>query len=733
MPATIHDIITRAKRYLPSLQEDRVMRAYHFAEEAHRGQVRFSGEPYIHHPLNVAASLLDFHPDEESLITALLHDVAEDTERSLDDIEATFGSSVREVCSGLVKLSKVRSKLNDPHVENLRKLFLAMAKDFRVVLIKLCDRLHNMRTLEFVRPEKRIRIAQETLNIYAPIAARLGIYRLKSQLEDLAFKWLQPEEYRTIDGQLMKTGKLRDQYIEAAKKILQEIFAQEGVQAEIDGRVKSMYSICRKLQKKNKLSIDEVFDIFAMRIIIPDIYKHEKEYTGHLYAALGILHNHFTPLANRFKDYVAVPKVNGYRSLHTTVMGLGPKEHTQPTEVQLRTCSMHQAAEFGIAAHWLYKEETIANSSLPLLQQHQEWMSGLGKIEQKIKSNQELLENLRVDIFSDRIFVLTPRGDVKDLPSFATPVDFAYSVHTEIGNHCIGAKVNGIIMPLEYELKSGEVVEIITRKNAKPSLHWLSFLKTNHARDSIRSWFHQFDEEKHLSIGKMLLNKKLQQLGKPVLDDSLTLLRHYDGENLGVAQRKQLLVELGKGAIFTSTILKKLFTLEELIIERGALHEHTHRSLKVTKPRTISESPRLLIGNEMDVPYHFVKCCSAMLNDELIGYTTRGRGVSIHTKKCRVAVASEKSRLIDVRRVSRSQQYQVRIVIVSADRIGLMRDISHVIAENGLNIVNVVQEQSGKGCLTISVIIDIEQFDQLDRLLSQLGKIPSVRRAVRAN
>ncbi|MBI2453611.1 bifunctional (p)ppGpp synthetase/guanosine-3',5'-bis(diphosphate) 3'-pyrophosphohydrolase [Candidatus Peregrinibacteria bacterium] len=482
MVPKLSNIIEKAKAYLPGLNEDRVRRAYDFAEEAHKGQKRFSGDPYIEHPLEVAALLLDFHPDEDSLVAALLHDVAEDTARTLDDIEHVFGADVRALCCGLMKLSKVRSRIDDPQADNLRKLFLAMAKDFRVILIKLCDRLHNMRTLNFVRPEKRIRIAQETFNIYSPIAARLGVYGIKSELEDLSFVHLQPEDYQNIQLQFNQTVRSRDRYIEAAKRIIRDTLAKEGIQASVDGRTKSIFSIYRKLKKKNKQSISEIFDVFAMRILLPDIFKQGKEYTGHLYTALGVLHNHFTPLANRFKDYVAVPKVNGYRSLHTTVVGLGPKDH-------IRTESMHHAAEFGIAAHWMYEEtpddvvkaprkrdlfrlmsleseDQKDTGTTAFLKNQQNWISDLRTMEAEVKSNQEFLEHLRGDLFQDRIFVLTPRGDVKDLPSGATPIDFAYAVHTEIGNRFIGAKVNGNVVPVDYELKSGEVVEILIRKNA---------------------------------------------------------------------------------------------------------------------------------------------------------------------------------------------------------------------------------------------------------------------------
>lgn len=746
---SIQEIVMKAKVYLPTLNEGRISRAFDFAEKAHNGQKRFSGEPYIIHPLNVTSLLLEFHPDEEAIIAALLHDVVEDTPHTLDEIEMLFGKEVRNLCWGMEKLSKVRSKLDDPHVGNLRKLFLAMAKDYRVVLLKLCDRLHNMKTLQFVRPDKQRRIAQETINIYAPIAARLGIYRLKSELEDLCFYYLESSEYKNIQDQLVKTEKWRAEYIESAQKNLATILAGEGMTVQIDGRVKSIYSIHRKLRKKNKNFVQDIFDVFAMRLVLPDIYKYGKEYTGHLYTALGIIHNHFTPLANRFKDYVAVPKVNGYRSLHTTVMGLGAKLYTQPAEIQIKTESMHHAAEFGIAAHWMYEgitdfslpidsEEAIAESSSPFLKQHQEWISDLHQVERKMRNNQEFLEHLKIDMFQDRIFVLTPRGEVKDLPASATPIDFAYTVHTEIGNHCVGAKVNGNIVPLDYELKNGEVVEIITRKNARPSQQWLSFAKTSHARDRIRAWFRSLDSEKHLREGKLLLNAKLQQLGKALLDDRLSLLRNYGGENLSMQEREDLLIEIGKGGIFPSAVVKNLFTLQELLMEReGAGIGRPTRKVEQQEQKVFSE-PLLSIGNQENVPYQFVKCCHPDFIDALVGYVTRGRGVSVHKEHCSVVRNMEKTRLIPVRVLGRTGKtevaaYSVLVRVEAFDRVGLIRDISNAIAKNIINILKIDQETPEQGIVTVYFLLEIATIDQLERVLSDLEKVASVRRAVKVS
>ncbi len=759
MGITIETIIEKAKMYLPSMNEERVRKAYEFAKKAHEGQTRFSGEPYLIHPVNVAYLMLDYHPDEASIITALLHDVAEDTTYTIQDISKAFGAEVAMLCEGLMKLSKVRSRLNDPQVQNLRKLFLAMTNDIRVVMLKLCDRLHNMTTLDFVRPEKRIRIAQETLNIYAPIAARLGIYRLKMQLEDLCFMHLHPQIYAQIQEQLQKTVKWRERYIEEAKKILLDTLQSEGLHAEVDGRVKGLYSIYRKMQRKNKASVDDIFDVFAMRVTLPDIYKYGKEYTGHVYTTLGIIHSKFTPLANRFKDYVAVPKVNGYRSLHTTVVGLGPKTYTQPTEIQIRTNGMHQHAEYGIAAHWIYEEEGVIKAAdynnqtffkrmledtdgiegeHTMLHQQTEWLTDLQKIEQEIKGNQELLDNLKSDLFQDRIFVLTPRGDVKDLPAGATPIDFAYAVHSEVGNQCIGAKVNGTIVPIDYVLKNGEVVEIVTRKNARPSQSWLSFAKTTTARNRIRTWFRNLDSEGHVREGKQLLNAKLQQLGLPPLDITLSALKHYDGKNLSVKDREEILSEIGQGMMFASTVVRKLFPAEQLLgSSKASASAQPYVTRHIPTESVPEDGDKMLIGGSENVPYTFVNCCSPTKGDDLIGYITRGRGVSVHKRSCAVVRNSELQRLIPVTKADQtgktSERYSVHIIIEADDRMGLVRDIAAQFATNNINILHFFQDPPHLGRAVINFILEIQDVDQLERILSNLEKIPSVRRACKVN
>ncbi len=773
---TVETIIARAKEYLPHLNADRIKRAYDFAAKAHEGQTRFSGEPYIIHPLNVANILIDYHPDEDSIITALLHDVAEDTSFTIEDIEARFGSTVSKLCWGLVKLSKVRSKLNDPQIENLRKLFLAMADDIRVVMLKLCDRLHNMKTLDHVLPHKQIRIAQETMNVYAPIAARLGIYKLKTELEDLCFKYLQPEAYDDIHSQIEKAERWREKFIESSQKTLYEMLSKEGIQAKVDGRVKGLYSIYRKLKKKNKTLVDEIFDVFAMRIILPDMYRNGKEYTGHIYTTLGIIHNHFTPLANRFKDYVAVPKVNGYKSLHTTVIGLGPKNYNRPTEIQIRSLAMHNASEYGIAAHWIYEEKGVITKNdfsidpnkldhsgsegddeeNEVFEQQKGWITDLNKIGQEVQNNQELLSHLHADVLQDRIFVLTPRGDVKDLPAGATPIDFAYSVHTEVGNHCIGAKVNGSMVPIDYQLKNGEVVDIVTRKNSMPSQSWLSFVKTTHAINRVKSWFRTRDDDKNIKDGKDMLNEKLKQLGRPPLDMSLSVLKVYDGKKVPLKERQEILAEIGRGSLLTSTVLRKIFTMKELLgasqviadknVENQSVFvdkKELKKSRKAAKLEAVEKKKLVIIGGAKNMPYYFVKCCNATVNDDLIGFITKGKGVSIHKRKCGVIKNSDPARIVPVRIGTEGLQdeaesaldetYAVQVLIEADDRMGLVRDITVTIANENVNILHFFQDPPLDNHAMINFLLEINDFEQLERLLYKLEKIESVRRACKVN
>ncbi|MFA5352364.1 MAG: RelA/SpoT family protein, partial [Candidatus Gracilibacteria bacterium] len=495
MAADLKKILSVVGSYLPDANLERISEAYKFAEEKHAGQMRFSGEPYFIHPVAATMHLLSLKPDEDTIIACLLHDVIEDTDTDVEAIQKKFGKTVAQLCMDMEKLGTVRYQGQERQIENLRKMFVAMARDLRVIFIKLADRLHNMETLEFVRPDKQQRIAQETLQVYAPIAARLGIFEFKAKLEDLAFKVLHPEDYAKLKKELAGSIENQEAFVSKAKKELKNILQKEGIKVEVFGRVKHLYSIWRKMKLKNYPSLDELYDLFALRVITKT--------TAECYATLGIIHNHYTPLSRRFKDFIAVPKPNGYRSLHTTVIGLSRQS---PTEIQIRTQEMHEQAEYGAAAHWQYSAK---KKSVKVDEEKLKWVKNLVELHEKMQDNEEFQENLTSDVLENRIFILTPHGDVFDLPEGATPIDFAYAVHTGVGNTAVGAKVNGKIVKLDEKLHNGEVVEIITRKDAKPNRFWLSFVKTSGAKSKIKAHFGQMDQGENLTLGKDLINAKL--------------------------------------------------------------------------------------------------------------------------------------------------------------------------------------------------------------------------------
>ena len=555
MDAALKKIVETVKGYLPHANFERIGKAYEFAKKAHTGQLRFSGEPYFSHPVAATFHLLTLQPDEDAIIACLLHDVIEDTTEDVKAVEKKFGGAVANLCLDMEKLGTVRYRGQERQIENLRKMFVAMARDLRVIFIKLSDRLHNMETLSYVRPDKQKRIAKETLEVYAPIAARLGLFEFKSRLEDLAFQTLEPEEFRKIEQAVAGTAGEREKFIERTKKKLKIILQKAGIDAEVTGRTKHFYSIWRKLKLKNYSSVNEIYDLFALRVLTKS--------TADCYAALGAIHNHFTPLSHRFKDFIAVPKPNGYQSLHTTVVGLN---RNSPTEIQIRTKEMHEAAERGAAAHFAYSEK---KKSVKTEEEKLKWIRGLVELHEQMKDNTEFVVSLTSDVLENRIFVLTPKGDVFDLPTGATPVDFAFAIHTEVGNRCVGAKVNGKIAKLDTELKNGQVVEILTKKDAKPNRFWLSFTKTNSAKAKIRAFFSALGRNENIAIGKELINKKLARLGKPKLDADYSILRNYKKQDLSKCGRELLLERVGNGSVSSSAVVKSLFEFEELAVKKS--------------------------------------------------------------------------------------------------------------------------------------------------------------------
>lgn len=813
MVSTIDTIITEAKQYLPSLNEERLQRAYEFAAKAHENQVRFSGEPYITHPLEAAAILLSLKPDEDTLVAMLLHDVTRDAAVPLRDIEKAFGATVAHLVSGTHKLSLIKVRDSQAEIESWRRMFLAMAKDLRVVFIKLAERLHNMRTLEFVAHDKQQRIAQETLRLYAPIASRLGIYSLKSELEDLAFKFLYPKDYKLIKEQVDEYGALSHRYIEDAARSLERLLKEEGIEGSVSFRVKHLYSIYNKLRKKSASRIDDVHDLFAMRVVLPDQHREGHEFLGHCYTMLGILHNRWEPLPNRFKDYIAVPKPNGYRSLHTTVSGLLPDMLSQPVEIQIRTDSMHRESEYGLASHWWYEDSRRASTQLKReeiekilqnrrllarfyallddypaqrmelqrflspaggalsLKEHREfieflstngftldeidclrdamnpgprsaqatffehqidWLYGLQQLSEELLSESDpSAASPSVNLFSDRIFVLTPEGDVKDLPLGATPIDFAYAVHTDVGNRCHQAKVNGRIVGLDYALNSGDIVDIVSRKNSQPNRYWLSFVKTSQARNKIKSWFRTQDREKNIKNGREMLNKELKRLGKPLLGPAYRLLADYGGKSLDLDRRENIVEAVGEGTLSVGNVLRTLFQN----LASGRFIEKTSLFPSLTElPPDLIDKTEVLITGEDKLPVVLAACCKPKFPVSIVGYVTRGKSIRVHVEACRELRDSDPERLLEATwaALEKEPHYQVRLRIEAHDRVGLLRDILTVVAELDMSVVDLplISKERGESALRSApcvvvrdFIIDVPGLDNVSKLLVSLESV----------
>ncbi|MDH5596651.1 MAG: bifunctional (p)ppGpp synthetase/guanosine-3',5'-bis(diphosphate) 3'-pyrophosphohydrolase [Candidatus Peregrinibacteria bacterium] len=708
--ANIQDIIKEAKTYLPKLDEERVLKAFEYAKKAHEGQKRENGAPYIEHPLEVTKILLQLKPDEDSIIAALLHDVLEDNESiTAEDIRPLFGERVIPLLKGMEKLGKIYYQGEERQIENLRKMFLAMAKDIRVILIKLCDRLHNMRTLQHVRPDKQKIKAEETLSIYSPIADRLGIHRIKNELDDLCFKFLHPQDFKRIQKDMDETIGLQKNTIKKGTATLKKTLQQHQLKAEIVGRVKHNYSIYRKLKRKNKNYVSELYDIFALRIIV--------ENEAECYQVLGIIHKNWVPLTRRFKDYIANKKSNDYQSLHTTVVGLVPNLNNQPVEIQIRTRQMDEVAKYGIAAHWEYKEKGGYAIAVP--EDKLTWVQNLVALHETLKNNSEFIETLNVDLFHDRIFCVTPNGDVKDLPRDATPVDFAYAIHTDVGNKCKGARVNGRIVPLDYKLKNNEMIEVLTGPSANPNRYWLSFVKTSHAKNSIKHWFNNQDQGNLIKMGKDLINKHLKRLGLPPLGGDLGLLKNYSDKKLTMKEREELLEKVGNGSVDAVSIVKKIIP-QGHVIEKQAAPDIKSRVL--AENVKIDESNKeVLITGEAGYKTQIATCCSPTVDDHIIGYITRGKGVTIHKEDCKVLLGHDKARFVKASWGSRKKPtLDVRLEIQKKARLGLLRDIADIFFQNGLSITDI---RMGK-----TLIIDtvVESRETLDKLVQDLEQVPDI-------
>lgn len=710
-------LIDTIHSYLPKAKCDDVTKAYQLAEEAHKDQRRVSGEPYILHPLAVAQILADMKIDTTTITASLLHDVVEDTSYTLDDLKKMFGKEVAFLVDGVTKLSRLNYRTKeDQQLNSMRKMFLAMAKDVRVVVIKLADRLHNMRTLRYMRSDKQKRIAQETLEIFAPLAHRLGIFNIKWELEDLSFRYLEPDKYYDLVDQMKQKRHVREEIVNEAIDVLKKALDEAHIHCEINGRPKHFYSIYKKMKKDNR-DLSQVYDLFAIRVIVDDVKD--------CYGVLGIVHSLWKPLPYRFKDYIAMPKPNNYQSLHTTVIGT----RGQPVEIQIRTWEMHRIAEYGVAAHWRYKEgNQTANKDA--FDEKMGWLRNL--LEWQDTSNpQEFVNALKLDAFSDEVFVFSPRGDVIDLPQGAIPIDFAYRIHTDVGHRCVGAKINGKIVPLDYKLKNGDIVEIITSKVGKPSLDWLNIVGSSESRSKIRSWFKKENREENIAKGLDALERECKRLGHDwkALNVGGRLGRVAKQMNAG--SEDDLVAAVGYGGFAVNTVLIKLLELHKKDLQKQEEKTNSLAALEKlkTKKPVKHNGTGILVKGEPGLLVRLAKCCSPVPGDPIIGFITRGRGVSVHRADCPNVTHGQNDvdRLIDVEwDYDGNERFEVNMEIVAYDRTGIMAEIMATLAEMKISILSVNAKTSDTKNVTIHMGISIKDLAQFEFVATKIRRLKDV-------
>ncbi len=713
---TLTELVERVRAYQPSADADLIARAYSYGAEAHKGQTRKSGEPYFSHPASVAGIITELKLDTASVCAGLLHDVVEDTLATTTDIENEFGQEVAFLVDGVTKLSKINfASKEDRQAENFRKMLVAMARDIRVLLVKLCDRLDNMRTLEFMKPDAQDRIARETMEIYAPLANRLGIARFKSELEDLAFKYLDPQAYSDLSQKFTTTAKERDKYIQEVCKVLAAKLAEQGFAVDVAGRAKHLYSIWRKMQAQ-QCDFDQVYDVIAFRVLVESV--------ADCYATLGVIHSQWTPVPGRFKDYVALPKPNMYQSLHTTVIGPGRER----IEIQIRTHEMHRVAEQGIAAHWKYKENSSGGVD-PRDAARFGWLRQLLEFQKELKDPAEFLESVKVDLFQDEVYVFTPKGDVRVFPRGATPIDFAYAIHTEVGEHCSGARVNGAIVPLRSKLRNGDVVEVMTNPNQHPSKDWLDYVSTGRARSKIRGYLRAEQRDKSLKLGRELLEKEMHQRGMSLnrLTKSDVELRKVI-ERFGVSSADELFVAVGYGKVSTRAVCDFLAPKED---EKGAatppesIKEGRIESL--VRKVTGRDSHGIRLNGIDDVLVRYTKCCNPLPGDEIVGFITRGRGITVHRRNCAKAFDTDPERRVEISWDARAKiNRPVSIKVMTANRPGILATVGHAFHEQGINISEATCRASDDGRAMNTFTFLCSDLAQLKNVIRQIQRIPGV-------
>ncbi len=706
---TIQEVVAEARQHRPSINVGLIERAHDVAASAHAGQLRASGDPYVSHPIEVAYYLAGLQMDAETLAAALLHDVPEDTDMTLLEIEKRFGREVTRLVDGVTKLSKFGSarSMEEQQAENIRKMFMAMAEDVRVVVIKLADRLHNMRTLQYLPEDKQSRIARQTMEIYAPLAHRLGMWQIKWELEDLSFKYLEPDTYRKLADLLTDRRRARESFINKSISILRKELAKVSIEAEISGRPKHLYSIYRKMERKGA-EFSEIYDLHAIRLLVRDVKD--------CYAALGVVHSIWRPIPGQFDDYIAMPKANMYQSLHTAVIGPDAK----PLEVQIRTYQMHEVAEAGIAAHWRYKEGSRGDRRYD---EKLAWVRQLIEWQREVADATEFVEGLKLDIFQDQVFVFTPKGDVKDLPAGAGPLDFAYRIHTDVGHRTIGAKVNNRLVPLDYHLRNGDIVEIITTKAAHgPSRDWLAIVRTNQAREKIRQWFKRQQRDENIVQGKDLLDRELRRIAHETLASVEAEKLTEISTQLHYRELDDFYAAIGYGAVSPASVVSKL-----------EVHDDVAIALPEVAPPAAPSTSGVKVKGVGDLLVRFAKCCSPIPGDPILGYVTRGKGVTIHRATC-PSVLSERDieRLIDVEWEAKGQQtYPITVRIEAIDRPGLLNEITNVVAEHKVNIVAASIGVHPDGMATITATLKVTSLQQLSRVLSRIERLRDVTSVTR--
>ncbi|VFB16325.1 GTP pyrophosphokinase [Urinicoccus massiliensis] len=714
----LETLLEKIKSYNPNIDEAFIRKGFEFAEEKHRGQKRNSGEDYIIHPYHVALILAEMNMDPATIVAGLLHDVVEDTDVAYEDVRELFGEEVANLVDGVTKLKKLSYQTKqEKQAENIRKMVLAMAKDIRVIIVKLADRLHNLRTLEYMNEAKKKEKALETIEIYAPLADRLGMSRIKWELEDLSLRYLDPDNYYKLVDMVNKRRTERMDFINRMIDRLQIALIDVNIKADIHGRPKNFYSIYKKMHFKGR-AFDEIYDLSAIRVLVESI--------NDCYAVLGVVHTLFKPIPGRFKDYIAMPKPNKYQSLHTTVMD----DQGETFEVQIRTYDMHRTAEYGIAAHWKYKEgvnkATSFDENLTWLRQLLEW-------QKDVNDPNDFMETLKIDFLADEVYVFTPNGDVINLPEGSTPIDFAYRVHTGVGNTCMGAKINGRIVPLHYHLKNGDIVEIITGSNAEPSLDWLNIVKSSQAKSKIRQYFKVKDRDKNIERGRESLEREAKKLGYRVGDILRDDWLNEALDKLKIPNLEDMYAAVGYGSVTINQVMAKLVDLyhkeHKEPIDLSSLNLSEGKALN----KKLKNNSGVIVKGLDNAKIRFAKCCNPVPGDDIIGYVTMGRGVSIHRMDClNIAQNDDKSRYLEVKwDTGENGQYTAQIEIQAMDKSTVIGDVANRINDSRLNLVSLTAKNTKDHILFINVKVELHNIDELDLLIKRLKKLKSIYNAYR--